>query len=104
MLLYFDHPANYISGIAYGIEGVLSVISNALMILFLVSDPKNLNPPDQIILGLCIVDCIFGASSVAEFHYILFDNQGIGCKVVGSVQYALAASSLVCPCLAMLNR
>jgi len=101
---YAQHPANYITGIADGVEGALGFFANLFMVFFLVSDFKNLNPPDLIIVGICMTDCIFCLSNVFQIYHILYSNQGLGCKINGVVQYVFAASNLVFPSLAMVNR
>jgi len=98
-----QHPANFVSAGAYGIFGAVGLGANLFLIYLLVKQFTTLKAYELILLGICLVDASFCLTNVAEAYFILH-SQSLGCKVTGFFNYAFGSTSMVVPCVAMLNK
>lgn len=98
-----DHPANYITAVACSFLGSIGFLGNIFMVWFLCHDLISRKPYEYIILGMCLSDGLFCLSNVFEAYFILH-FESMGCKINGFFDYIFGSSSLILPCLAMLNR
>lgn len=101
--IYVYHTAHFITSTALGIQGILGLCINLMMLAFLASDHKNLCPADFLIANICLSDSLICVCDVFQMYFIL-NTDSIGCKIVGFFQYVMAATSYIFPSLAMVNR
>jgi len=88
--------------IILGCQGFIGASAGLFLIVFLAS-LKEKKPPDFIILGICCCDTLLCFSDMSQIYFAQHAN-GLGCKIMGVLQYTFAVPIVIAPLIGMVSR
>jgi len=97
-----DQQQKHIFLIIISCQGLFGACIGCFMVLF-VASLKDKKPPDFILLGICTCDMILCLSDTSQFYFRQYPD-GLGCRLVGVVQYSFASTIMITPIFGMFNR